>query len=145
LFLLIPDARLVRAVLCLEDSARSRYVDIFTIFRVCPDNEALDALRAFHAKLIDLSGVEVADPSLDGVESNSLGHHVLTALTTHVKGSLIPDLGTANPFSFHHHKRFLFCQIALTGHYLRRVKVLGSIEVISPGCGKSTHLLVIFI
>lgn len=133
--LLITYPTLVSAVLGLEDPLRAGHINIVTIFRVGPDYESLDALRALHSELVDLSCVEVANPSLDGVESHTLGHHVVTALATNVEGSLVSHLASTHALALHHHERLLLGEVALARDYLGRVEVLGPVEVISPGCG----------
>lgn len=132
---LIAYSTFISAVLGLEDPLRAGHINIVTVFWVGSDNESLDALRALHSELIDLSGVEVANPSLDGVESHTLGHHVVTALATNVEGSLVSHLAATHSLPLHHHERLLFGEVALSRDYLGRVKVLGPVEVISPGCG----------
>ena len=92
-------------------------------------------MGALHPELVDLGGMEVADPSLDGVEPDSLGHHVVAALATHVERSLVPDLAAADALALHHHEGLLLGEVALVRDNLGRVEVLGAIEVISPGCG----------
>lgn len=132
--LLIAYPTLIGAVLSLKDPLGAGHVDIVTVFRVCPDNESLDALRALHSELVDLGGVEVADPSFDGVESHTLGHHVVAALAAHVEGSLVSHLAAAHPLALDHHEGLLLGEVALARDDLGGVEVLGPVEVISPGC-----------
>jgi hypothetical protein len=79
--------------------------------------------------------VEIAHPGLDGVESHTLGHHVLTALAPHVEGSLIANFGTSHSLPFNNYEGLLFCKVALPGDYFGGIKILGAIEVIGPSCG----------
>ena len=58
--------------------------------------------------------MEVAGPSLDGVEPDSLGHHVLTALTANVKGSLVTHLRTAHVLTLNNNEWFLLGKVTLT-------------------------------
>jgi hypothetical protein len=61
--------------------------------------------------------MEIAGPSLDGVESDSLRHHVLTTLATNVKWSLVTHLRTAHVLTLNYHERFLLCEVALARDY----------------------------
>ena len=62
--------------------------------------------------------MEIASPSLDGVESDSLRHHVLTTLATNVKWSLVTHLRTTHILALDDHEGFLLCEVALARDYL---------------------------
>jgi len=95
----------------------------------------LGTLRTFHAELIYFGGVEVASPCFDGVKTNSLGHHVVTALATHVKGSLIAHFAATDSLAFDDDEGLLFWEVTFPQYDFVGIVVFGSVEVISSCCG----------
>lgn len=51
--------------------------------------------------------MEISHPGLDGVESDTLGYHVLTALAPHVKGSLVANLRATYSLALYDNEGFL--------------------------------------
>jgi hypothetical protein len=139
--LLISNSTLVRTVLCLEYPFCPRFIDILAILRVCLHDETLRTLGALHPKHEYLCAVEIPHPGLDGVESNTLGHHVLASLAANMKRSLISHFAASDPLSFNHDERFIICNVTLFGHELRRIEIFRSVVPVSSCSSQRAHLL----
>jgi hypothetical protein len=107
----------------LENSFCTRNINVIAVLRVCAYNKFLNALRAFHSELIDFSGVEITDPSFDGVESDTFGDHVLAAFAPDMKGSLISNFSTSDSFAFNNFEGFVLTKIGFFGRYFFGVVV----------------------
>lgn len=64
-------------------------------------------MGAFHPKLIDFGGMEVINPSFDGVKPDSLGYHVLATFATNMKRCFIPNLTTSNSLTLDNFEWFI--------------------------------------
>jgi hypothetical protein len=79
--------------------------------------------------------MEVACPCFDGVKTNTLGHHIVTSLTTNVKRSLIAYFTATHSLPFDHNEGFLFREITLAEYNFSGIIVFGSVKVICSCCG----------
>lgn len=139
----VPNSVLICTVLSLEYSIRAFQIFVFAVLRISSNNYFHWALRTFHEELIDFCCVEVVNPLLNCIEPNTLGYHILAAFASDVKGCFVSDCLSANRLSLDANERLALLEITLARLYFRRVVVFGEVEIISTGCGKSTHYLII--
>lgn len=79
-------------------------------------------------------------PLLNGVESHTLGYHVLAAVAANVEGCFVADLLAVYVLALYAGKGLSFFKIALLGLDLGGVIGLGEVEVVGTSGCKCTHL-----
>lgn len=78
-------------------------------------------------------------PLLNGVETNSLGYHVLAAVAAYMEGCFIPDLLTIDVLTLNSGEWFAFLQIAFAWLNLLWVIGLREVEIVCAGSSERTH------
>ena len=131
----ISDSLQVGTVFWLENSFGSWYVKVFTVLWVSSDDKFLNALRTFHSELINFGGVEIINPSFNGIESHTFCDHILTAIASDMERSLISNFTSPDSFAFNNFEGFVFTKIAFLGRYILRIVIFGNVEIVSSCCG----------
>ena len=85
--------------------------------------------------------MEVVDPCLHCVETDSFCDHVLAALTSDVERSFVSDFTAANSLAFNYFERFFMFEITFADLGFAWVEVFGTIVTVGSGSGERTHLI----
>lgn len=100
-------------------------------------------MRTFHPKFINFRAVEIINPGLNAIKSDSFCDHVLTALASDMKWCFISHFTTSHTLALNYFEGFVLGQLAFFWGDFAGIVVFAVVEIIGSGCCKCAHINII--